>query len=72
MAAKAYGAEPQVTQTLIQITALALPGLLIEVNADFFSRHLEPSLKRTTARLQAAAGRISPPSSPAPDTESAR
>ena len=51
---------------------LELAGLLIEVNADFFSRHLEPSLKRTTARLQAAAGRISPPSSPAPDTESAR
>jgi enamine deaminase RidA (YjgF/YER057c/UK114 family) len=29
--AEAYGGEPQVTQTLIQIGALAMPGLLVEI-----------------------------------------
>lgn len=51
---------------------LELAGLLVEVNADFFSRQLEPSLKRVTARLQAAAGRISSADSSAPATDTAR
>ena len=28
---EAYGAEPQVTQTLIQISGLGVPGLLVEI-----------------------------------------